>query len=158
MLFDILSHKHKTVPTVKEEVETINFNHYRNAKGKKSYQGGNGVNPSNRQGRLMLCFKYNSAKHFTHDCTGSRNDINYRIMHCFKCNSAQHFVYDCTGLRNNINTVMNSDQIHFTLFDMDTNYQNIINESNIKISKLVKETLGMAVLDSAYFQRVARKL
>ena len=43
-------------------------------------------------------------------------------MCCFKCNSAKHFVHDGTGLRNNINTVMDSNQVHFTLFNMDTCY------------------------------------
>ena len=51
-------------------------------------------------------------------------------MHYFKCNSAQHFAHDCTGSRNNINTVIESDQAHFTLFNVNTCYQNIINDSN----------------------------
>ena len=29
-----------------------------------------------------------------------------KIMHCFKCNFAKYIARDCTGLRNNINTVM----------------------------------------------------
>ena len=53
---------------------------------------------------------------------------------------------------------MESDQIHFTLFNVDTHYQNIINDSNIKMSKLGRETLGIAVLDSACSHTVAGKL
>ena len=82
---DVSSLEHKNVPAVKEEVETINFNHYRNTK-KKPYWAGNEVNLSDKQDRLMCCFKYNSTKHFAHDCT---------------------------DLRNNTNIVMDSDQIHF---------------------------------------------
>ena len=55
----------------------------------------------------------------------------------------------------NINIVMGSDQVHFTLFNDDTCDQNVINDSNIKMSKLVRETLGMTVLDSACSQIVA---
>ena len=59
----------------------------------KSYGGGNGANFSCKQGRLKYCFKCNSAKHFVHDCICSRNKIN---------------------------TVMDTDQVHFTLFNVDT--------------------------------------
>ena len=69
-------------------------------------------------------------------------------MHFYKCNPAQHFVRDCAVFGNNINTVMKSDQIHFTLFNKDKRYRNVINDSNIKISKLVRETFGMAVMDT----------
>ena len=79
-------------------------------------------------------------------------------MCCFKCNSAQHFVRKCIGSRNNCNTVMESDQVHFTLFNVDTSYRHVIDDSNIKMSKLVTETLGMAVLDSACSWTVVRKL
>ena len=79
-------------------------------------------------------------------------------MHCFKCNSAQHFVHDCNDSRNKINTIMESDQINFILFNVDAHYWNVINDSNIKMSKLVREAHGMAVLDSACSQIVARKL
>ena len=44
---------------------------------------------------------------------------------------------------------MELDQVHFTLFNVDTHYRNIINDSNIKMSKLVRETLGMDMLDLA---------
>ena len=88
---DISSLQHKNAPIVKEEVKTINFNHYKNVYEKRSYQGWNGVNLSDKQGRLKCCFK---------------------------CNSAQHFVHDYAGLRNNINTVIDSDQIYFTLFNV----------------------------------------
>ena len=70
------------------------------------------------------------------------------LKHCFKCNPAKHFVCD-NCLRNNINTVMESDHVHFTRFNLDMGYQNVINDSNIKMSKLVRETLSIAVLDSA---------
>ena len=53
---------------------------------------------------------------------------------------------------------MESDHVHFTLFNVDTFYQNIINDSNIKMSELVRETLGMTVLDSACSRIVAGKL
>ena len=53
---------------------------------------------------------------------------------------------------------MESDQVHLTLFDVDTHHRNVIKNSNIKMSKAVRETLGTAVLDSAYSQTVVRKL
>ena len=53
---------------------------------------------------------------------------------------------------------MESDKVHFTLFNVDRRYQNVLNDSNIKMSKFVRETLGMAVLDSACFRIVAGKL
>ena len=77
---------------------------------------------------------------------------------CFKCNSAQHFLCDCTGSRNNIKTVIDSNQVNFSLFNEDTHYQNVINDSNIKMPKLVRDTLGMAVLDSGCSWAVATKL
>ena len=106
----------------------------------------------------MHCFKCSSAKHFVCNCIGSRNNINNRIMRFFRCNSTKHFEHDCTDSRNNTNTVIDSDQVHFTLFNMDTCYQNVINDSNRKTSKLVRETLDMAVLDSACSGTVTRKL
>ena len=115
------------------------------------------MNLLDKQGRPKHCFKCNSVKHFACDCTDLRNNINRTIMYCFKCNSAQHFVCDCTGSRNNINTVMESDQVHFTLFNVDTHYQNVINDSIIKMFKLERETLGMAVLDSACSRTVIGK-
>ena len=126
MFSDILSLEHKN-----KEVEMVNFNHYKNTT-KNSYCGGNGANVSDKQGRLKHCFKCNSVKHFACDCTGLRNNIDNKILHCFKCNSAQHFPCDFTGLKNNINTIMESDQVHFILFNGYTCYQNIINDSNIK--------------------------
>ena len=53
---------------------------------------------------------------------------------------------------------MESDQVHLTLFDVDTHYPNVIKNSNIKMSKVVRETLGTAVLDSTCSQTVVRKL
>ena len=97
---------------------------------KKSYGGGNEANFSHKQGRLKCCFK---------------------------CNLAKHFVCDTTGSRNNINAIIESDQVHFTLFNVDPRYQNIINDTNIKMSKIVRETLCMAVLDSACSWTVAGK-
>ena len=79
-------------------------------------------------------------------------------MCCLKCNSAKHFACNCTGPRNNIITVVESDQVHLTLFNVDTHYQNVIHDSNIKMSNLVKKILGMAVLDSACSWTIARKL
>ena len=83
----VSSLEHKNVPVLKE-VETI-------MPTKISYEGGNGVNFLDKQGRLKCGFKCNSAKHFVHDCTGSRN---------------------------NINIVLDSVQVHFTLFNVDTHY------------------------------------
>ena len=79
-------------------------------------------------------------------------------MCSFKCNSAQHFVCDCTGLWNNINTVVESDQIHFTLFNVSSHYQNVMNDSNIKMSMLLREKLAMMLLDSASSWTVVGKL
>ena len=53
---------------------------------------------------------------------------------------------------------METDQVHFTLFNVDTCYRNIINDSNIKMSKLLRETLGMAVMDLTSSQTFARKM
>ena len=43
------------------------------------------------------------------------------------------------------------------MFNVDIHYWNVINDSNIKISKLVRETLGMVVLDSACSRTFAGK-
>ena len=94
---------------------------------KKSYGEGNGANFSSKQGRLKHCFKCNSAEYFALDYTVSRNNVSCKIMHYFKGDSTQNFVHDYTGLRNNINTVMESDQVHFTLLNVDTHYRNIMN-------------------------------
>ncbi len=76
----------------------INFSHEKNVnKKEKVNEEGNGAIFSGKQGRLKCSLKCNPAKHFAHDCLGSRNDINSKIIHCFKCNSAQHFIYDCAG-------------------------------------------------------------
>lgn len=89
-------------------------------------------------------------------------DRQGKIMRCFKCNSTKHFVRDCTSFysRNNINTVVDKDQVNFTLFNVDSCYRTLINDSysNVKMSNLVKETLGMAVLDSACSQTVAGEI
>ena len=53
---------------------------------------------------------------------------------------------------------MESDQVHFTLFNVGTCYWNVIKDLIIKISKFVRETLDMALLDSACSWTVARKL
>ena len=55
------------------------------------------------------------------------------------------------------NTVMESDQVHFILFNVDTRHWKVINDSNVKMSKLVKETLGITVLDSACSETIVRK-
>ena len=91
---EVSSREYKNIPVVKEEVK-MNFNHYKNANEKKNYRGGNGANLSDGQGRLKQRFKCNSAKHFACDCAGSRDDSNI---------------------------VMDSDQVQFTLFNVDTHY------------------------------------
>ena len=53
---------------------------------------------------------------------------------------------------------MESEWIHFTLFDVDTHYWSVINDSNIRMSKLVRETLDIAVLNSDCSLIVAKKL
>ena len=46
-------------------------------------------------------------------------------MCCFKYNSAKFFAWDCTSFRNGIKTVMDSDQVHFTWFNIDSYHPNI---------------------------------
>ena len=46
-----------------------------------SNQGGK-MNPTNRQGRIMQCFKCNSAKHFAKDCYDSNSKNNVKC-HCW---------------------------------------------------------------------------
>ena len=53
---------------------------------------------------------------------------------------------------------MDLDQVHFILFNVDTHYWNVINDSNFKMFKFVRETLYMAVLDSACSWTVVGKL
>ena len=121
MFSDVSSLEHKDVSAVKEWVEMMSFNHYRNTIEKQSYQGGYKWIP-----------------------------LTDKIMCCNKWNSAQHFACDCTGLRKNTNTVMDSNQVHVTLFNVDTHYRNVINDSNIRMPDIVGDTLGMSVLDSVY--------
>ena len=76
MSSDVSSLEHKKVPVVKEKVETMNFNHYMYTNKKKSHRRGNGANIVDKHGRQKCNFKCNSVKHFAHDCTGSRSNIN----------------------------------------------------------------------------------
>ena len=87
-------------------------------------------------------------------------DRQGKIMHCFKYNLAKHFAPDCTSFspRNDVNTVVDSDLVHFLLFNVDSHHLTLVNDSDIKISYLVKETLGQAVLVSAYSQTVAGEI
>ena len=105
----------------------VNFNWYQSSREEKAYWG-NKTNPIDRQAKMMCCFKCNLA----------------------------NFAWDCISFssRNYINNVMNSDQVHFTLFNVDS----LINDLNIKISSLVKKALGRAVLDSASSQTVAGEI
>ena len=75
-------------------------------------------------------------------------DRQRNIMQHFKCNSDKNFARDCTSSRNDINIFVDSDQVYFSLFNVNSYHQAWINHSNIKISHLVKEALGRAVLDS----------
>ena len=79
---DISSLEDKNVPVVKEEVETMNFSHYKDVNVKKFHAGGNGVNFFCKQGKHKHCFKCNSAQHFVCDCTDTRNNINRYILPC----------------------------------------------------------------------------
>ena len=54
--------EHKNVQVVKEKGEMINFNRYTYANEKKSYQGGNRMNLSDKQSRQKCCFKCYSVK------------------------------------------------------------------------------------------------
>ena len=73
----------KNVPAVKEGVETINFNHYRNTKEKDFIKEEMEQIPL--IDKVRLCAECNSAKCYTHDCTSSKNNINSMIMCCFEC-------------------------------------------------------------------------
>ena len=73
-------------------------------------------------------------------------------MWCFKCDLAKHFSKNCydSNPRNNVNAVVESDQVHMTLYKVDTPYWTLTNnatisDSNEKISNLEKETFDMAV-------------
>ena len=59
-----------------------------------------------------------------------------------------------------LNVIVESDQLHMTLFNVDTPYQTLINQttisdSKVKMSNLEKESLGMDVLDSEWSRTVA---
>lgn len=89
-------------------------------------------------------------------------DKQCKIMWCFKCNPTKHFARDCSHSKNG-NAVFESDQVNMTLFNVDTPYWTLINDatisdSNTKISNLVKETFAMAASDSACSQKVDREV
>ena len=130
MFSDISSTEHKTVPANKVEIETVNFNQY--WREQKTYQA-NKTNPIDKQGKIICSFKCNSAKHFARNCTSF-------------------------SLRNDINTVVDSDQIHFPLFNFNSHYWMLINNSNIKMFSFVKETFGSVVLDSTCLWTVAGEI
>ena len=92
----ISSAEYKTVPAIKVEVETANFNWYQSCKKQKIYLV-NKTNPIDRQGKIMCCFECNLMKPFAQDCTSfsSTNDSN---------------------------TIMDSNQVHFTLSNVDSHY------------------------------------
>ena len=129
---DISSIEYKTVPAIWEEVETVNFNQYQSGWEQKTYQG-NKTNPI--------------------DCQDKK------ISHS-KCNWAKHIVWDCSSFssRNDINTVVDSDQVHNSLFNVNSPNRTLINDSNIKMSNLVKETFGRTVWDSACSQTTAEEI
>ena len=104
----VRSLEHKEVPVVKEKVETMNFNRYKYANEKKKIvkEEIKRISRINKVGKKR-CSKWNSVKHFARDCTSSNS---------------------------NINTVLNSDQVHLTLFNADTRHRIVINDSNIKTS------------------------
>ena len=70
-------------------------------------------------------------------------------MHCFKCHPEKYFARDCISFsfRNDINSHV-FRQVHFSLFNVELRNWTLINDSNIKMSTLMK-TQGKAVLNSA---------
>ena len=79
-------------------------------------------------------------------------DWQNKLMHCFKCNLSKHFVWGCTSFSsgNYINTIMDSDQVRFSLFNVDLCFRTLIYDFKIKMFNLVKETQGKVDLDFAY--------
>ena len=64
-------------------------------------------------------------------------DKNGDIMKCFRCGSTRHLANRCMSKTPQAKDTFETEEIHFTLF------------TNDKMSPLVQESLGMAVLDSA---------
>ena len=126
---DNLSAEYKTVHAYKEELEIVNFNRFRRSRKQKTYRRNTTISIE-RQGK---------------------------IMRGLKCNSTEHFARDCFSFRN-INTVVDSDQVHFSLFSVNSRYQTLIKDSNIKMFNLVKETRNKAVFDSACSLTAAREI
>ena len=52
----------------------------------------------------------------------------------FKCHLVKHFAQDCISFstRKDINTILDSDQVKFSSFNVDSHYQILINDSNKK--------------------------
>ena len=84
---------------------------------------------------------------------------HYKIIRCFKCNSAEHFARYCTifSCGNDIYTVVDSDQVYFYLFNVNSPYRTLINDSNI-ISSLMKDMRGRAILDFECSQTVVGEI
>lgn len=77
-------------------------------------------------------------------------DRSGNVLLCYKCQSPNHLIRECP--RNTPRFTEATEQIHITLFIQENIY---LNSTNEKISNLVKETFGMAVLDSACTRTLA---
>ena len=156
-IFGDTSNKDNASPPVKSEPESVNYNYRRNVRGRGNYRGGSSSrgsysrgsygrnssnrNPTDRYGKTLQCFKCSSYSHLANECS-IKNFRNQR-------NSEANMVCDTSD----------TSDIHITLLNLAENDNESVDKSDLKrMSLLVRETVGRAVLDSACTSTICGEL
>ena len=151
-LFGDVNSGNSVTPAVKSEPESVNFtNRYRsrgrgNFRGRSNYRGGR-----------------NSFQSYRRE---NPKDSEGRTWRCFKCNSTRHLARECPMKDVNVTESEYSNEkervINISLLNIDTTSKEYdalkVTESKQKVSLLLQETLGMAVLDTACSSTIAGKI
>ena len=151
-------------PAVKSEPEVVNYTNSRySRRGYGGYRGrGRGYYRGGRTGGRS---NYTSSYQSYRGRSENPKDSTGRVLKCFKCNSSNHLARQCPKNEVNSNEHYENnlvDQvINISLLNMETSDQYEkhdtlkVSESKQKVSLLLKETLGMAVLDTACSSTIA---